>query len=328
MSTTPITEINFLCTTCNKIPPPLSPAIYNSSRSYLICADFHVVCHNCFIHQETYFCRTCSKKKETQLLMFMDPIIQPRWLKQSYKKVIAKTTFDCARQCGTQLPVGGQALLEHEEECTFDPPCVCPMCDSYTFFWPKNDSEKAAILKEHGHHLDFVDGSRYTLMLEDIYDLSLKTIKANSKCTIFEPVFDYVHCSTADSYKVDEVKCFTKRFPYIAIWFTIDGNTNHELKVKWLQDKTRIIPDASYTLFLSLVHFHTYCTPHIEALKVNITKPSERNFQRIFYPSFIERTLLSVYNPCTTCNEKKKHFHVSCNIVNTAISECKTRFYI
>jgi len=328
MSTEKLTEANFKCITCNKVPPPLSPELYNTTRPFVICADYHVVCHWCFIRQPTYQCGTC--KKESQLLLHVDVFLQPPWLKDLYKKVVAKTQFDCARQCLTQLPVGGKALLEHEENCKFDPPCVCPMCDSYAFYWPKNDKEKETIIKEHGHHLEFTTYHNHILMIEDIYDKDKKELKSQSRCAIFEPIYDYYHCSTGESYKLEKVDGLSKRYPYIAIWLSavdMEKNPKYRLNVKWLQHKSRIIPDASYNIILRMTNFHGYKEVDSRTFLVNIVKPDCLG-RHSMLDTVVLRTFNDTFLPCSICTELRKHFHISAFIYNKAISECKTRYYV
>lgn len=330
---------HFHCVTCKKIPPPLSPALSNTTRPFVICSKNHITCQACFVRQKGIECNKCENR---EVLTHLDPFLQPCWLKELYRDIVKDTEFECGRQCGQKFK-GGAALLEHEELCAHDPPCVCPLCNKYTFQWPKTDEEKKKILREHGNHIRFEEpDSTLRLFVEQIFDEKKGKSFSQERCFVFQPKYDYYdrRSDLKDTDTLRKVDRYCKTYPYLALWVecnhkdqeSLQGNpASYFIRAKWLQINSRIIPDASYVAEVRLTNFHTFTRPAHITTEINLAKSTARLREykySHFDPSTIKDLFEGKFRHCSICRSVRKHFHVSLYIYNKAVSVCATRFTI
>lgn len=327
-----MTEDDFRCKSCDKIPPPLSPSMSNTTRPFVICSKNHVVCHACYVRQADYDCKACGNREP---LTHLDVFLQPSNLMEFYKALVEQSYFSCGRLCG-EIVRSGKALLEHEEQCTFDPPCQCPMPNcTFEFKWPKNAEERLEILNQHSYHLTFADSSSFPIFVDDIYNENTGDFFSTDKCVVFKPKYDYIDkCpDLKNATTLRKVERLCKEYPPVGVW--IDYKRGHEegssakfiVRSKWLQRNSRIIPDGSYMMESRLVSFHTYSDLSCIVLTLNPLKSlSHKFYQTHFSPCAITRLFKQQYTPCTICKYRRKHFHMTNYIYNDAISVCKSRF--
>lgn len=330
---------DFFCIVCEKLPPPLSPAMSNTTRPFVICTKNHIVCHACYVRQVDYNCKGCGNREP---LTHLDVFLQPSYLIDFYNALVSVSYFECGRLCGETFK-GGKALLEHEQECKFDPPCVCPHPNChFEFQWPKTPEERKVILEQHGQHLRFSDSSSFPLFIEEIYNENTGDYYSMNRAVVFKPTYDYIdRCpNLRDATTLRKVERLCKIYPPVAVWIDYRRSTQTEnagitkmnkfvIRAKWLQRNSRIIPDGSYEMDSRLASFHTYQNPNTLCFTINPLKALSKEFYETYFAADeVPRTFKQEYTPCTICKYRKKHYHMTNYIYNKAISVCKTRYDI
>jgi len=320
----------FKCHACRKVPPPLSATLSSTTLPFHLCSRNHLTCRACYNKQETTACKGCGKIKSH--VVALDPYGQPGWLKRGYKAAVENTVFECGRQCGTPLEKGGLALALHEEQCTFDPPCVCPVCDKYTFKWPTTQEEKDAILAEHGHHLRFHDPTRMKVYLTDLYDPATGNFLTSERAHVFKPDYPF-YTESDDGTVVKRVDHLSTAYPYLGCWLEWDGkraergqlqkegqlpqqwsSDSYKLRAKWLQRHSRLVPDDSYILKASLYNFHDLFHPDNFGFRCKITQQLCEPTQSAMHGHIVKDIYNMIHLPCNICKDPRKHLHLRCYI--------------
>jgi len=213
------------------------------------------------------------------------------------------------------------ALLEHEDECTFDPPCVCPLCNEYTFFWPKTDEERQKIIEEHGHHLVFQDAYQIPLYLDSLYDSRKKEYKSLSQCYIFQPAFEcYDSCAELkDVTALRKVDLLSSVYPYMAIWIEHHVPEGWEsgifnVRAQWLQRASRIVPDSTYFVRGQIINFHSTSHSSVEYTVNPLNTKLNQRGNAVFGTHMPGKLMQNYHRPCGLCKDLRKHFHFNYRI--------------